>query len=102
MMGRAELRDAWRTLGAVGLGALLGVSAFVAADRLTTPTTDAQRALIESVVEDPQPGRASLAFATCAEARAADAAPVHIGQPGYGAHLDRDRDGVGCEPYHGP
>ncbi|MFC4594438.1 excalibur calcium-binding domain-containing protein [Sphingobium tyrosinilyticum] len=23
------------------------------------------------------------------------------GQPGYGAHLDRDGDGVACEPYRG-
>ncbi|MFK0020947.1 excalibur calcium-binding domain-containing protein [Streptomyces sp. NPDC090798] len=25
------------------------------------------------------------------------AAPVHVGDPGYGRHLDRDGDGVGCE-----
>jgi hypothetical protein len=36
-------------------------------------------------------------FANCAAARAAGAAPVRRGQPGYGAHLDRDNDGVGCE-----
>jgi len=33
----------------------------------------------------------------CAEARAAGAAPVRSGDPGYGIHLDGDRDGVGCE-----
>lgn len=38
-------------------------------------------------------------FANCAEARAAGAAPVYRGDPGYGPHLDRDNDGVGCEPY---
>jgi hypothetical protein len=38
------------------------------------------------------------AFANCAEARAAGAAPVRRGDPGYGPHLDRDGDGVGCEP----
>jgi Excalibur calcium-binding domain len=38
------------------------------------------------------------AFANCREARAAGAAPVRRGQPGYGPHLDRDGDGVGCEP----
>ena len=38
-------------------------------------------------------------FANCAEARAAGAAPVRRGDPGYGLHLDRDNDGVGCEPY---
>lgn len=36
-------------------------------------------------------------FANCAQARAAGAAPVHAGDPGYGRHLDRDGDGVGCE-----
>lgn len=36
-------------------------------------------------------------FANCAQARAAGAAPVRVGDPGYGHHLDRDNDGVGCE-----
>lgn len=36
-------------------------------------------------------------FANCAAARAAGAAPVRRGDPGYGRHLDRDGDGVGCE-----
>lgn len=40
-------------------------------------------------------------FRNCAEARAAGAGPVLRGQPGYGAHLDRDGDGIGCEPYRG-
>ena len=47
------------------------------------------------------PGRAPRnqgVFANCAEARAAGAAPVRRGEPGYGPHLDRDGDGVGCEP----
>lgn len=38
------------------------------------------------------------AFANCAAARAAGAAPVRRGEPGYGPHLDRDGDGIGCEP----
>lgn len=36
-------------------------------------------------------------FANCSQARAAGAAPVRRGDPGYGTHLDRDGDGVGCE-----
>jgi Excalibur calcium-binding domain len=39
----------------------------------------------------------STYFANCSEARAAGAAPVHYNDPGYAVHLDRDRDGVGCE-----
>ncbi|WP_051276334.1 excalibur calcium-binding domain-containing protein [Marmoricola sp. URHB0036] len=36
-------------------------------------------------------------FANCAEARAAGAAPVHKGDPGYSPQLDGDSDGTGCE-----
>ncbi|WP_346763682.1 excalibur calcium-binding domain-containing protein [Rhodobacter sp. SY28-1] len=44
-----------------------------------------------------QPTGSTGAFRNCAAARAAGAAPVRIGDPGYGAHLDRDGDGIGCE-----
>lgn len=37
------------------------------------------------------------AWAHCGDARAAGAAPVYRGAPGYGSHLDGDNDGVGCE-----
>jgi hypothetical protein len=36
-------------------------------------------------------------FASCAEARAAGAAPLRRGDPGYSLGLDGDRDGVACE-----
>jgi hypothetical protein len=36
-------------------------------------------------------------FASCTEAWAAGAAPVHVGDPGYAPKLDRDGDGIGCE-----
>lgn len=36
-------------------------------------------------------------YASCADARAAGAAPLHRGDPGYSAKLDRDGDGVACE-----
>lgn len=36
-------------------------------------------------------------YRNCDAARAAGAAPVYFGEPGYGAHLDRDNDGIGCE-----
>ena len=49
----------------------------------------------------PVPAGRNRTFANCAEARAAGAAPVRRGKPGYGPHLDRDNDGVGCEPYRG-
>ena len=36
-------------------------------------------------------------WANCTEARAAGAAPVLRGTPGYAPRLDRDGDGIGCE-----
>ena len=36
-------------------------------------------------------------YRNCAAARAAGAAPLRQGQPGYRAALDRDKDGVACE-----
>jgi hypothetical protein len=60
----------------------------------TTTTTDAGVA----------PGAAPIAetpndvyFQNCTAARESGAAPVHVGDPGYGGHLDRDGDGDGCE-----
>ena len=40
---------------------------------------------------------ANGAYVNCTAARNAGAAPVYRGDPGYGSHLDRDNDGVGCE-----
>jgi hypothetical protein len=42
-------------------------------------------------------GDGSTYYANCSAARAAGAAPVYAGDPGYASHLDRDGDGVGCE-----
>ncbi|GGT31868.1 hypothetical protein GCM10010271_39870 [Streptomyces kurssanovii] len=42
-------------------------------------------------------GDADVYYENCTAARAAGAAPVHRGEPGYGSHLDRDNDGTGCD-----
>jgi hypothetical protein len=67
----------------------------------TTPTTTAP--VVASPAPLPPPAFAappppvSGYFENCTAARAAGAAPVYAGDPGYGPHLDRDGDGVGCE-----
>lgn len=47
----------------------------------------------------PKPSKttSSVYYKNCDAVRAAGKAPIRIGQPGYGKHLDRDGDGVGCE-----
>ncbi len=58
----------------------------------------------QPVVPQPQPQPkpepappAAAYYANCAAAKAAGAAPLYAGQPGYRAALDRDKDGVACE-----
>ena len=50
-----------------------------------------------STASRPQARPSGGAYANCTAARAAGAAPVRRGEPGYGQHLDRDNDGIGCE-----
>lgn len=52
------------------------------------------------VVEEqqaPAPAPAAAFYANCAAVRAAGAAPIYAGDPGYSSDLDRDGDGVACE-----
>jgi hypothetical protein len=52
---------------------------------------------VTSVVPTPAPAPAAAYYANCTAARAAGAAPLLRGQPGYRSALDRDGDGVACE-----
>lgn len=45
--------------------------------------------------------RGAVFYRNCTEARAAGAAPIMRGESGYAPHLDRDNDGIACEPYRG-
>ncbi|MCP1412931.1 excalibur calcium-binding domain-containing protein [Paenarthrobacter sp. A20] len=49
------------------------------------------------VVQAPPAAPATTYYKNCTAVRAAGAAPIRVGQPGYGSHLDKDGDGVGCE-----
>lgn len=68
-----------------------------------TVETTATETVRETVTEQaPAPGGGGGRtrdefYENCDAARAAGAAPVREGDPGYGPHLDRDGDGVGCE-----
>jgi hypothetical protein len=49
------------------------------------------------LVLTPETSQPSVYYPNCAAARAAGAAPLWRGEPGYGTHLDRDGDGIPCE-----
>ena len=43
----------------------------------------------------------SVYYAGCYDVRAAGAAPLYRGDPGYRSGMDGDNDGVACEPHRG-
>jgi hypothetical protein len=66
----------------------------------TTPTTAPSTpppVMPPATTQPPVSQPTSVYYRNCDAARAAGAAPIYSGQPGYGRHLDRDGDGVGCE-----
>lgn len=89
---------------------------FVAPVTTTTePPVDTPPPLVEAEpeyvppVEEPEPeyvppppvdvpeAPSAVSYANCDAVRAAGAAPIYAGQPGYSFDLDRDRDGVACD-----
>ena len=55
------------------------------------------RAPVSEALPFRQSSTDSAYYPNCAAARAAGAAPIRVGDPGYRAGLDRDGDGVACE-----
>jgi multidrug efflux pump subunit AcrA (membrane-fusion protein) len=69
-----------------------------AADKAAAAQAAAQKAADQAAQQAAQaPAPAAVYYANCTAARQAGAAPVYAGTPGYGTHLDRDRDGIGCD-----
>ena len=71
----------------------------------TTTTTTVAPPLPPTTVElvppvqqpAPEPAPSAVYYKNCTAARAAGAAPIYSGQPGYRSALDRDGDGIACE-----
>ena len=65
-------------------------------DQLAATTPEPGPTEQRPAVPTPEPAPETY-YKNCTAAREAGGAPVYEGQPGYGRHLDRDGDGVGCE-----
>lgn len=66
----------------------------------TTPTPSPEPTTAEPTPEptaQPEPAPQQAYYSSCREAKAAGAAPLYRGDPGYRSGLDRDGDGVACE-----
>lgn len=70
-------------------------------DNITSTTSNKQEkqttAKQATTKEQKSTQQKEVYYANCAAARAAGAAPIYRGEPGYRPALDRDGDGVACE-----
>lgn len=65
-------------------------------EAVSEPEPVVQEAPAQTQVQE-EPQQTSVYYKNCTAARAAGAAPIYKGEPGYRPALDRDRDGVACE-----
>ena len=69
----------------------------------TTPAPEPERQYVpvapvpDRQSSDPSRSGGGVYYKSCAQARAAGAAPLNAGSPGYRPGLDRDGDGVACD-----
>jgi hypothetical protein len=80
------------------LGALLILAVMIWAE---FPQLKAALSIVAVPAEQQMQVEQSAYYSNCAEARAAGAAPISRGEPGYREGLDGDSDGVACERYRG-
>ena len=62
------------------------------------PSAQAPAAPVSEAPAQQAPAQSSVYYKNCDAVRAAGAAPLHRGEPGYRPGLDSDGDGVACEP----
>lgn len=64
------------------------------------PTTATSRPVAPTTTAKPAttvPATTGTYYGSCDEVRAAGAAPIRRGEPGYRPGLDRDNDGIACD-----
>ena len=89
--GHAIYRSDWDLLGEIGIECR-------ATKQLTSVPASPRRMSSRAARPASSATGAGWSYRNCGEARRAGATPLRRGQPGYGAHMDGDGDGVACEP----
>lgn len=97
--GLGEGETQWEPMGDLTCPPPAVTPVDTAAEPPPDPPTDSAAPATELPAPQPESPSApdSLSYASCDEARAAGAAPIAEGDPGYSTNLDRDGDGTACE-----
>ncbi|QUT08044.1 excalibur calcium-binding domain-containing protein [Sphingobium phenoxybenzoativorans] len=80
----------------LGLSALIGIGATVRGREAILQVVKNVRAATDMRKRPPKAGDY---WDGCNDARAAGAAPIYRGEPGYREGMDGDGDGIACEAY---
>jgi hypothetical protein len=90
-------------LGAAAIaGSALGVASLAAErDGLESLRKTAKSLSVSAGLARERAPRTGDHWSRCDDARAIGTAPIYIGEPGYREGLDRDGDGIACEPNPG-
>lgn len=89
LMLKRTLRQLRTWAPPISIGIIVGAGFFLVTERLER----------QPAAEPIRPVMSQTNYSNCDAARAAHAAPIYRGQPGYDARLDADGDGIACEPY---
>jgi Excalibur calcium-binding domain len=97
--GKPVAADSTWTVASVdlsGVSVAPDTSIYVRVSKPTPPP--APKATPKTVEPEPvEEPPAAAYYKNCTAAKAAGAAPLHLGEPGYRSALDRDHDGIACE-----
>ncbi|MDQ0427723.1 outer membrane biosynthesis protein TonB [Planomicrobium stackebrandtii] len=77
-----------------GLPCEVSQSEYNTADGDSSNNTDSTDVTEDAPTSTPS---SSIYYDNCTAVREAGADPIRLGDSGYGTHLDRDEDGIGCE-----
>lgn len=96
---RAPVSPLLLLTGAAAIGAIAGAGSLFATtdgrDQLAATTAKVGVVTGMRRARQPQPGDH---WSGCNDVRAAGAAPLYEGEPGYREDMDGDGDGIACEP----
>lgn len=87
----------------IAASVMVGLVVFMGAPQLE-PLITGRRTMLDqqkAMLDRQEAIERSVYYPGCNAARAAGAAPINRGSPGYRSGLDGDGDGVACEPYYG-
>ncbi|WP_225206259.1 excalibur calcium-binding domain-containing protein [Novosphingobium huizhouense] len=83
--------------GFLGMALSATISTAQAKGRKSGATGNSRRRAHGGAAGGPRGGGDDAYYPNCSSARAAGAAPIRAGDPGYSRKLDRDGDGIACE-----